>query len=519
MLADSPVPRRARPRGLDRVEQWWARVYERAGSRILWLAIAVNLTSLVPACAICFLVVVEYLGISSSGLLGLFAIWAPITAVIAIGGLLLSASQLRTILSWSGDRRTSARAPEVWTAIVHIPTAVARCMLVGSVGLAGFLLHLVVRFHEPGWLIAPFLVADAGFVASLWVLHSFTMLLLMRPMLADVATYLPSDFEPPGRGLGLRARVLAPLPLISLFGAFVVGAFANVVADGAPRYAISMAITLPCALVATLIFLIVARSVLDPIEELIATTERVRSGDMTRPARLLSDDELGALGTSFNTMLRDLAQREEDLRASRERIVAAADAERRRVERDLHDGAQQHLVLLNLKLAMAQRLIDTDPAGAKAMHDELRIDLERALAELRDLAHGIYPQVLESEGLPAALREAARRSPIPATVEVDGTIRYRPELEAAVYFCCLEALQNAGKHAGEGTTATIRLADRDGTMHFEVVDTGAGFDPSPARASAGMQNMTDRIGALGGTLTVHSAAGAGTRIEGTIPLS
>jgi signal transduction histidine kinase len=342
--------------------------------------------------------------------------------------------------------------------------------------------------------------------------------MLMRPMLADVATYLPSDFEPPGRSLGLRARVLAPLPLISLFGAFVGGAFGNVVADGAPRYAISLAITFPCALVATVIFLIVARSVLDPIEELTATTKRVRGGDMTTPARLLSDDELGMLATSFNTMLRDLAQREEDLRASRERIVTAADAERRRVERDLHDGAQQHLVLLNLKLAMAQRLIDTDPAAAKAMHDELRTDLERALAELRDLAHGIYPQALESEGLPAALREAAQRAAIPTTVEVDGATRYRPELEAAVYFCCLEALQNAAKHAGADAAATIRLAEIDRTVQFQVADNGSGFDPLTARASSGIQNMTDRVGALGGALEIKSSPGEGTTITGMIPI-
>jgi signal transduction histidine kinase len=228
---------------------------------------------------------------------------------------------------------------------------------------------------------------------------------------------------------------------------------------------------------------------------------------------VVTDDELGELTASFNEMLTELTRRADELRASRERIVAAADEERRRVERDLHDGAQQQLVLLRLKLGLLER----DPSRRELL-PEIRADVERAIAELRDLAHGLYPQALQSDGLAGALKEAVGRAPIPATLDCDGAGRYRPELEAAVYFCCLEALQNAAKHAGEDARAQLRLSERDRRLTFEVSDDGRGFDPATAPQSSGLQNMTDRIGALGGEVTVNSAPGAGTTIAGEVPL-
>jgi signal transduction histidine kinase len=212
-------------------------------------------------------------------------------------------------------------------------------------------------------------------------------------------------------------------------------------------------------------------------------------------------------------------QLNEALRESLARIVAAADTERHKVERDLHDGAQQELVLLRLKLGLVKRKIDEDPAGAKAILMEAHQDLDRALGDLRDLAHGIYPQALEREGLPGALREAVQRSAIRADLEFNGTRRYAPQIEAAVYFCCLEALQNAAKHAGEQARAGIKLTERGQLLEFEIFDDGRGFQPRAHESSAGLQNMTDRIGALGGELQIQSAPGAGTQILGAIPLT
>jgi len=188
------------------------------------------------------------------------------------------------------------------------------------------------------------------------------------------------------------------------------------------------------------------------------------------------------------------------------------------VERDLHDGAQQQLVLLGMKLALTRSLIKADPPAAAAMHDELRADLSLAIGQLRDLAHGIYPAVLVSEGLPGALRDAAGRAQVVTEVRWNGTGRYLAEVEAAVYFCCLEALQNVVKHAGDGARVRIELSARDRRLRFEIADDGQGYETGVVPASGGLQNMTDRIGALGGHFRIHSAPGSGTTILGSIPL-
>ncbi|TDC47987.1 sensor histidine kinase [Jiangella ureilytica] len=220
------------------------------------------------------------------------------------------------------------------------------------------------------------------------------------------------------------------------------------------------------------------------------------------------------LDSALQASLEELRRRNAELQASRARIVSAADASRREIERNLHDGAQQHLVALAVKLGLARRLAEGDAA---ALLDELRTDVQETLTELRDLAHGIYPPLLREHGLGEALRNAANRAPVPTRVEAGTDRRYPPEAEAAVYFCCLEALQNAGKHAGPGASATVRVrGDGDG-VQFEVADDGAGFDPAAVGESHGFVNMRDRLGAFGGELTVDSTPGAGTTVRGTLP--
>ncbi len=210
----------------------------------------------------------------------------------------------------------------------------------------------------------------------------------------------------------------------------------------------------------------------------------------------------------------------EELRASRSRIVAASDAARRQIERNLHDGAQQHLVALAVNLRLARQLAEQDPDTSKAMLDQLAHDLQEAVQQLRDLAHGIYPPLLMDRGLVEALQAAAGRAALPTDVVAEDLGRFTPDIEAAVYFCCLEALQNAGKHAGEGATATIKVWKEEGALLFEVADNGAGFDPaSRPNLGAGFVNMSDRVGAIGGSLQVQSAPGKGTKISGRIPVT
>jgi len=207
----------------------------------------------------------------------------------------------------------------------------------------------------------------------------------------------------------------------------------------------------------------------------------------------------------------------EDLRASRQRLVAAQDAERRRLERNLHDGAQQQLVALAVRLRLARTTASKDLAEADRMLEQLEGDVTDALENLRELARGVYPALLADQGLAAAIEAQARRSPVPVHVEADGIGRYQQELETAVYFCTLEALQNAAKYA-QATEVAVSLLEDQGELELSIRDDGRGFDRAATPLGGGLQNMTDRLAALGGTLTVRSRPGAGTTIEGHVPL-
>jgi signal transduction histidine kinase len=226
------------------------------------------------------------------------------------------------------------------------------------------------------------------------------------------------------------------------------------------------------------------------------------------------------LDSALQESLDEVRRQADELRASRARIVEAGDAQRRTIERDLHDGAQQHLVALAVNVNLARQFADTDPETAKEMLAQIGRDLQDAVQELRNLAHGIYPPLLMDRGLQEALSAAAARAGLPTAVVADGIGRYPQAVEAAVYFCCLEALTNAAKHAGDGAEATITVREEEGALLFIVADDGAGFDvASSARRGHGFVNMSDRVGAIGGRITVESAPGRGARISGRIPLS
>jgi len=215
-----------------------------------------------------------------------------------------------------------------------------------------------------------------------------------------------------------------------------------------------------------------------------------------------------------------LKERMAELRASRKRIVEAADGERRRLERDIHDGAQQQLVALSVMARLAEATVDSDKEGARALLVQAQTDATEALENLQDLARGIYPPLLADQGLAAALEAQARRSPVAVTVEADGLGRYPQEAEAAVYFCVLEALQNVAKYAA-ASRATVRLAGPSGTggiVEFSVTDDGTGFDPGAAGFGTGLQGMADRMAALGGDLQVRSQPGHGTTVTGRLPV-
>ena len=207
-----------------------------------------------------------------------------------------------------------------------------------------------------------------------------------------------------------------------------------------------------------------------------------------------------------------------ELRESRQRLVTAGDEARRRLERNLHDGAQQDLVALAIKLKLAGGVLGDDAAEARELLEELQADTANALENLRALARGIYPPLLADLGLVAALNAQAGKSPVPVTVRADGIGRFPQETEAAVYFCCLEALQNTAKYA-RASAARISLSAADGALTFAVSDDGAGYDSARTPMGSGLRNMADRLAALGGRLEVRSAPGAGTTVTGRLPVA
>ena len=263
-------------------------------------------------------------------------------------------------------------------------------------------------------------------------------------------------------------------------------------------------------------------------EELIgAITVTQHPGSPLSPADLRLLDDLAAqaglvlrnvrLTTELARSVEAISAQASALRASRRRIVDAQDAERRQVERDIHDGAQQYLVALKIQLGIAATVARTDPGQAGTLVEDLNHVVREGRASLNDLAQGIHPPVLTTHGLSAALRRQEANPVLRVSIAEARIGRYAIEIEAAVYFACLEALTNASKHA-PGANVVVCLGEEGGDLTFSVRDDGSGFDPRECRPGSGLGNMTDRVAALGGELDITSAPSRGTLVAGRVPL-
>jgi signal transduction histidine kinase len=233
--------------------------------------------------------------------------------------------------------------------------------------------------------------------------------------------------------------------------------------------------------------------------------------DTTLPAG--AEDQVAAFTELVSYAVQN-AQTRNELAASRARLVEAADEARRQIERDLHDGAQQRLVVTALELSRLDRQLDRDPQAARAMLTRAREQLASGLSELRDLARGIHPTVLTERGLEAALAALAQRAPLPVELCVAVPDRLDPTIEAAAYFLVSEALTNIAKHA-QADRVTVDIAATDGTLEVTIADDGAG-GADPANGS-GLRGLVDRVTAIGGRLDVSSPSGQGTRLSARLP--
>lgn len=246
---------------------------------------------------------------------------------------------------------------------------------------------------------------------------------------------------------------------------------------------------------------------LSSVEERLFTALADRAGLMLRLVGVRGDLELRR---------GELQQRADELKASRRRLIEAQDAERRRLERDLHDGAQQHLVALTVNLRLAQTLSSRSPVRAAALLGLQADAATVAIETLSSLSRGIYPRLLSEQGLEPALRSVVATSAIPVTIIADGLARLPAAVEAALYFCCMEAVQNAAKHS-DASTLVVRLSNHLGKSQLVVTDDGEGFDTASGQSTgAGLANMRDRLDAVGGTVSVTSLAGIGTTVTALV---
>jgi signal transduction histidine kinase len=234
----------------------------------------------------------------------------------------------------------------------------------------------------------------------------------------------------------------------------------------------------------------------------------------TSPELVQAAASASSLAIDNERLKADLRARVEELRVSRLRIVEAGYAARRRVERDLHDGAQQELVSLALDLRMLKARLDDPEAGP--LIDALSERLNAALEQLRELARGIHPAMLADHGLPPAINALAERAPLPVAVEIGLPDRLPAPVETAAYFVVAEALTNVARHA-QATAARVTIARRGETLTVEVADDGIGG--ADLATGTGLSGLQDRLAAVGGTLKVVSPIGAGTHLRATIPCS
>ncbi|MCE5287705.1 MAG: histidine kinase [Nocardiaceae bacterium] len=423
--------------------------------------------------------------------------------------------------------RGEADAEEAWRAVVAIPGGLIRANYAIVFLLAfPFGLLLPAAIEPLTWpLVGIYAVACAGIWLYCLAAGAFLGPTFARPVLRVIRPRLTGP-PPAATGMLLTTRLIFVVPGLSI-ATGMIGSGVGMTPGQDLRLAlthISIATVLSAA-AAIPITMLLAKSVRDPIEDLLDGTKRVQAADYRTEVPELSTDELGQLARSFNEAMTGLSERQklsrenlqllDEVRASRTRIVAAADASRRRIERNLHDGAQQRLVAVALDLSMLQDTAPTmSPEDIGQAIGQASMDVKEALSELRELARGLHPAVLSSDGLAPALNQLATRSKMPVAVNVPDA-RFPAEVETAAYFVAAEALANVAKYS-RASQASVSVEAGHGRVLVYVCDDGIGG--ATLGNGTGLAGLADRVEALDGKLTIESPAGHGTTVMAEIPV-
>ena len=493
------------------------RLYERLGWKLVPATVVIQaITAVITLAAGAFTLVVGYL----DGSFGEYAEYLAWTlAAVLVGGLtgtLVSWRLARPALLWIRQPADpTASAEQAWLSLHHWlnRTIVSITLGVALLACPVSFAYLIPNFDVHGWeIFGQFvaLVTGISFGFALVLLIGET---LMRPILADISKAVAPGWAPPRTRWNVRTKAIVLLPAFVLM---TIGVAVGFVPDDATREARLAAASLGGMGALLLIGLpaihAATGTILEPLKALERATARVAQGDLSQPVALTTADEFGAVVAGFNRLQQRVGEQLEELRDSRARIVAASDAERRRVERNLHDGAQQRLVALALQLSMLEDGASDDAQRALALKS--REDLSQALAELRELARGLHPQVLTTGGLKPAIEQLAERAPLPVTVQAPAE-RYPDPVESTAYFVVSEALTNVAKYA-EASAAEVTAGQVNGSLVVSISDDGKGG--ADLAAGSGLSGLADRVAALDGELSVESPPSRGTLIRARLPL-
>jgi signal transduction histidine kinase len=513
--------------GADAIDRWLDRAYTRLGWRLPLVALGAICLTLPPLAAAGGLILVRVQSLSSADATEFVLQSAGHAVLASLLAVLFARRVVAPLKAWAAARGERSAGEAAWRAAQRIPSRFVLAMVLG--GALVFPAGAIINESSVGALSLPFFIVTmlgvVGVFALVGCVVGFGIQIVLRPVMRDIASAV-DPLPPFGRGVSVRLKLLVAVPLI-----LTAQAMGPIVLATPPRtpwsevlqrtwivYALGIPFGFPAAL-------LIAYSTVRPLEDLFSATKRLGRRDFKTRVPELSADEYGVLARSFNEAMEGLAERErfasenerllDQVRASRARIVAASDAERRRIERNIHDGAQQQLVAHALELRMLQEIADTStPEQLRSLLDAASANVEAALDELRELARGLHPSVLATDGLPPALRQLATRAPIPISVSAPHE-RFPEAIESTAYFIACEALANIAKYA-HASTAEISVQRVDSRLVVDIADDGIGG--ADQNEGSGLAGLADRVAAVDGTLTVQSPAGKGTRIRAELPL-